>query len=406
MEFTLHAVIDADTPHAPRPLHIALVAEGDANTEHCWSGSALGFVSALRRLGHRVDCIDVELRGVPRVVSAAATFRRDRERWRQEFILGSRTFQVRSALARRKVAKALLHRTDVLVQVGASFTLAGLTHSARRILYADGNAAMAEQAGPFSEIHHFDRRDRAALRERERQVYGTMERIWTFSRFLADSFERDFGVQASRLEPIFGGANRSELVSLPPAQGPAREPRILFVGKQWQRKGLPVLLDAFREVRNALPGATLHVVGPDAAVATGDGIVGYGMLRPWVPAEAARLAELFRTSAVFCLPSRYEPFGVAFIEAMLASLPCIGTAQWAMPEIIDHGTTGLLVPDGDHRALTTALLDLLQAPDRAHRMGLAGREKARASFTWDAVAQRAVQSVRRLQESAVTRRDS
>jgi starch synthase len=61
----------------------------------------------------------------------------------------------------------------------------------------------------------------------------------------------------------------------------------------------------------------------------------------------------YQRAHVFCLPTRFEPFGIAFVEAMHFGLPCVGTATDAVPEIVADGETGYLVPVDDEAALTS-----------------------------------------------------
>ena len=127
----------------------------------------------------------------------------------------------------------------------------------------------------------------------------------------------------------------------------------------------------------------------------------HGSLDPNDPAQSSRLLQLYRESSIFCLPSRYEPFGIAFVEAMLASIPCIGVRNWAMPEIIEDGTTGILVPDGDVDAIADALNRLITEPSLALQFGLEGRKRALSFFTWTRVAEsilKDLSSVRSLPE--------
>jgi len=97
---------------------------------------------------------------------------------------------------------------------------------------------------------------------------------------------------------------------------------------------------------------------------------------------------------VFCLPTRFEPFGIAFIEAMYFALPCIGTDAWAVPEMIENGETGFTIPIDDLDALTDRLLRLLSDPVLARRMGQAGRQRAESYFTWEGVVQRMTRAIR------------
>ena len=214
-------------------------------------------------------------------------------------------------------------------------------------------------------------------------------RIWTTSQAAADSFATDFDVPRDRLRTIYAGANVEP--EAPPARTVYQEspPLVLFVGKQHVRKGSPVLLEAFGAVRRAIPNAELHIVGAVPPGSDAPGVAAHGFVASDTPDGLARLRDLYRRATVFCMPSRYEPFGVVFLEAMLAGLPCIGTDRWAMPEIIADGETGWISPDGDAPALAACLIEALGDRQRCIEMGRRGRERVLERFTWDKVAERA-----------------
>jgi len=111
------------------------------------------------------------------------------------------------------------------------------------------------------------------------------------------------------------------------------------------------------------------------------------------PAGWAALADAYGSADVFCLPTRFEPFGIAFIEAMYFALPCVGTNAWAVPEMITDGETGFTVPIDDVDALTDRLHLLLGDRQLARRMGTAGCERARRHFTWGRVVQRMMETI-------------
>ena len=81
------------------------------------------------------------------------------------------------------------------------------------------------------------------------------------------------------------------------------------------------------------------------------------------------LEALFARATVFTMPTLWEPFGIAFLDAMACGVPCVGTAIEAVPEIVEAGRTGVLVPPGDPVALADALVALLADPARAREMG-------------------------------------
>lgn len=371
-------------------MRIAFVAEGDAETIQCWSGCAREFVSALRRCGAHVDVINAELAGWARWRVAAAAWHPRRDRWRQGFALGDAAANHKAAAA----AAALGRRAepyDAIIQAGATFEIPrGVTANAVRILYADANIRFASRGRPFSGVSRLDQAAIERIACREHRIYDAVDLIWTWSDALRDSFISDFRQAPAKVTTIFAGANvmPGDGISRPPVGRSI--PMILFVGRDHVRKGSATLLEAFPAVREAIPGAELHLVGGIPSTVRAPGVINHGLIDTRLTAGRELLNSLYERATVFCLPSRYEPFGVVFVEAMLAGLPCIGTNRWAMPEIIEDGVSGWLVQDGDVRGLSSLLVRVLEDPGRAAIMGMRGRERALTLFTWDRVAERAL----------------
>lgn len=95
----------------------------------------------------------------------------------------------------------------------------------------------------------------------------------------------------------------------------------------------------------------------------------------------SELAALYREADAFAMPSTGEGFGLVFLEAMRAGLPCVALADTAPAEIVVDGETGLLVPAGDVPALAAALQRLAEDPHLARRLGAAGRDRERHTFS-------------------------
>ncbi len=91
---------------------------------------------------------------------------------------------------------------------------------------------------------------------------------------------------------------------------------------------------------------------------------------------------------IFVHPGDPEPFGMVVLEAMAAGKPVVAFAHGALPELIEHNHTGLLIPPYDISAATTAVLDLLAHPERALALGMAGRQRAQHTFTIETTAAR------------------
>jgi glycosyltransferase involved in cell wall biosynthesis len=278
---------------------------------------------------------------------------------------------------------------DAILQVGATFDCP-VRSQVPRYLYCDSNIALAikgasSQQSPAVWLSQEELRE---IWRREAETYGKTTGIFTMSERLRRSFMEDFGVENHRVTTVYAGANFGA-ADLPPLEAcraarAAAPPTILFVGAQFDRKGGGVLLDAFRTVRREIPKARLVVVGCDAGGGL-PGVEARGFLDKNQPEERRRLLEAYQSATVFCLPTRFEPFGIVFIEAMMFYLPCLGTQTSAVPEIIEAGKTGYTVPVNDSQALAERLIYLLRHPEVAQRMGEAGRDRAEERFTWAAV---------------------
>ncbi len=176
-------------------------------------------------------------------------------------------------------------------------------------------------------------------------------------------------------------------------------PYALFVGRITRQKGLAHLLRAAAD----LPGQLVLCAGaPDTpeiaaeaqALVTDlqsrrDGVV---WIRDMLPRQD--IVQLLAHATVFVCPSVYEPLGIVNLEAMACGTAVVASAVGGIPEVVDDGRTGLLVPydetdtAGFEAGLAARTAELLSDPARARRMGVAGRERAVAEFGWEAIAQR------------------
>ena len=109
-----------------------------------------------------------------------------------------------------------------------------------------------------------------------------------------------------------------------------------------------------------------------------------------------RLESLFRDATVFALPSLYEPFGIAPLEAMLYQLPAVVTNAWALAEFVNPGVNGEVIEKDSVDDLAKTLIQLLSNSDRLATMGRKGREMVLSRYTWPSVVGRMSAVVRSL----------
>ncbi|KAB1146704.1 glycogen synthase [Streptomyces luteolifulvus] len=176
-------------------------------------------------------------------------------------------------------------------------------------------------------------------------------------------------------------------------------PYILFVGRITRQKGVPHLL---RAVRNIDPAAQVVLCAgapdtPEIDREFRDLFQELSRVRAgvhWIPQMLPRpeVIQLLTHAAAFVCPSVYEPLGIVNLEAMACGTPVVASRVGGIPEVVDDGKTGVLVPVDDdfETGLAQALDSVLGDPDTARRMGEAGRERAVGEFGWDAVARRTV----------------
>ncbi|MEU3854708.1 glycogen synthase [Streptomyces sp. NPDC029554] len=176
-------------------------------------------------------------------------------------------------------------------------------------------------------------------------------------------------------------------------------PYVLFVGRITRQKGVPHLLRAVRDIDPAAQ-VVLCAGAPDTPEIDREFRELFAELSEvrdgvhWIPRMLPRpeVIQLLTHAALFVCPSVYEPLGIVNLEAMACGTPVVASAVGGIPEVVDDGRTGLLVPAGDgfEAGLARAMDTVLGDPQAARRMGEAGRERAVGEFGWDAVARRTV----------------
>ena len=174
-------------------------------------------------------------------------------------------------------------------------------------------------------------------------------------------------------------------------------PYVIFVGRITRQKGLPVLLRAASALE---PEAQLVLCAgaadtPELLAEVTELVSGLQASRSgviWIPDMLPKpeIIQLLTHALVFVCPSVYEPLGIVNLEAMACGTAVVGSRVGGIPEVVDAGVTGLLVPPDDPASLADALNALIHDPVRAAAMGLAGRERAVTEFSWTTVAAQTV----------------
>lgn len=181
-------------------------------------------------------------------------------------------------------------------------------------------------------------------------------------------------------------------------------PVIGTLGRFEPQKGLEYFLRAATLVRAARPAAQFLIVGDGPLEQELRALVGELGLEDAVRFSGWRrdVPDVLAALDVFCLASLWETFGIVLAEAMLAELPVVATAVDGIPEVVADGHTGFLVPPRDAEALADKLLQLLDDPDQAQRMGRAGRKRSLEKFSVASMVTGYERFLRALAEEATT----
>jgi glycogen synthase len=253
----------------------------------------------------------------------------------------------------------------------------------------------------------------------ERTAYQNADGVIAVSQSMRRDVQALYGVAPDRIQVIHNGIDLEEYRPRPDPSVLARfeidpaVPYVLFVGRITRQKGIIHLVHAIKYLQ---PGVqvVLCAGAPDTAAiaremtdaveearaATANRII-------WIPEMLARPAviTLYTHASIFVCPSVYEPFGIINLEAMACETPVVASAVGGIPEVVEHGETGLLVPaeatsaedvEPQHpeqfaRDLADAINRLLRDPERREEMARKARARVERQFSWPSIARRTLE---------------
>lgn len=364
-----------------RPVETVVLTHGDPTNKHSFSGANFRLVGALGEMGILKGAFDVDLYGMKKYLAAVPSFSFSRMKWYQKYNKSSIVYNLRSKLATRKLLE-LSGQFNTVLQIGAMFspdvTLVG---SPPIFSYHDSNAWLSMAGGSYSFSSHVSKSLIRASIEREKAIYAKNKAMFVFSQFVKNSFVHHFSVDPEKIHVVYAGPNIEVADDIEKTYD-SRD--ILFVGVDFERKGGEIVLEAFRSVKKEINDARLIIVG-GKKIPEANGVCTLGFIDKNTPDGERRITELYRRSAVFVMPSYFEPFGIVLIEAMLNRTPCIGSNVGAIPEIITHGETGFVIEKGNAKELAMRIIELMKDTDLRQNMGEKGYLKAKSTFTWESV---------------------
>jgi glycosyltransferase involved in cell wall biosynthesis len=252
------------------------------------------------------------------------------------------------------------------------------THLVHADLYG-GLAAKLRGTALVSTKHNDDPFRTGAFRFVERGLASLADRVVAISESLRRFTVERVGVPAAKVETIRYGLDEPPGAwgTNPPDEVPADARIVLSTSRLTAQKGVDVAVEAL----SLLPDDVVLVVlgeGPERGRLAGP--------RVFLPGRVPDVADWLRRASVYVQPSRWEGFGLGVLEAMVCGLPVVATNVSSLPELVDDGVTGVLVPPDDPAALASGIERALDDSS----FGPAGRLRAEREFSVARMADRTV----------------
>jgi glycosyltransferase involved in cell wall biosynthesis len=336
-----------------------------------WSGSATGLRDELRLAAHTVD-LGVHFPQPTRIALRAihTHYRGGRftTNWNNSSLTDEyvrRSLEKSLRLRRNRSGKPL----DAVVMIDA---IASVPEPFFVYYDSSWDSQISSASSPkrYAEARLLTVSELRRRRDRQLAIFERATGVIAFSHWLARSLVEQSEVPADKVHVVHpggavkaGGAGQSRPSR---SQEGRRRRKLLFIGRlytphDFARKGGDLVVDALRILRRDYdPATTLTMVGFEEWPLPGgppDGVDVLGVL----PRD--EVAKLYETHDLFVMPSRMEPFGLVFTEALCRGMPCVARSACAMPEIVTPGVSGALIDRDDASELAEAIVSVLSDDD-------------------------------------------
>ncbi|MGP6146515.1 glycosyltransferase family 4 protein [Jeotgalibaca sp. A122] len=346
--------------------------------EKTWSGTGYSLYNALRKQVD-VEDINVELNRMQKMVMCIEQLRLVNGKLRRNKYDFTK---IQVTLKKNKLEKAVREKTEPLIQIG-DFQ----TQYKNQYIYQDlsldslidfrVHKPTAYKYSPFITNSIKNLLWRAKF---QKKVYDNSKGIFTMSYWLRDHLIKYTKIPENKVHYVGAGINLdiNKITNEKKTNN-----KILFVGRDFYRKGGDIVVKAFNELRKEMDNVELYIAGPKARpkeiIEMPEGIIFLGDLK------FDKLSDYFNKCDIFCMPSRFEPFGLVYIEALVYGMPCIVSNDFAMKEVVKDGVNGYLLNNENIGELKEKMRDLLKNKTIKKNV-LESREHYIQEYSWDTVA--------------------
>lgn len=212
----------------------------------------------------------------------------------------------------------------------------------------------------------------------QREHYAQASQVFAMSHWAREAILATGAIDSKRVHVVGAGSNLGRTCRQNPFTEKNLDAKTLtFVGRDFERKGGPLLLDAWSHVHRLMPTARLQLVGPGESwsdpqmniAAVGD-------------VDGDQVVAYLKRSTGFVMPTQWEPYGIAFLEAFSCGLPAIGPARMAIPEFLHDGVNGYLYSKDSPSTLADTMLRLLSNNETTWALSRQAFLDSR-NYTWE-----------------------
>lgn len=374
------------TMRTPVPQVLAVCEFGDPMSPRSWSGTPHNVCTVLQRMGALAGCVNADVpfnRLAMKAVKAIS----------MAYYAGSYQHP-RGRVFRHVRARYVQHQMkavhqDVLHFGAGHLPLFQPQGDRRHYLYLDTTfhrwSRLSTQAGRWKPRLVRDANDA------EGRAYRQMTHIFTIGEYVRGDLVEHYGVDPARITPVGTGRGFIEPFT---GEKDYTEPTILFVAKaRFEDKGGDLVVEAFKLARKRVPNLKLVIVGQDSyrqMLGEVEGMTVHGHV------SKEELQSLFNRATLFAMPSRNEPWGLVYLEAMACRMPVVGLNRNSIPELTNHGKHGFRVDEPTPAAVADAFIDACSDPARLKQMGEEAQRFVLERYTWEKVAQRMLEVIGRM----------
>lgn len=353
----------------------------------------------VRHIGHTLRPWSARIPYLPQFLVRAA----ERRRNAQESIL--ETAVTRARALERELARAAV---DVLFAPVASVEIAFLRTALPIAYLSDSTSRLLSAYYPV--VMAFPEQDKRDQEVCEQRAIGCASLLVYPTQWAAQSAIDDYGADPARVRLIPFGANMhcsaSTAERLIAGRKPEASCNLLFVGKDWERKGGDIAIETLDAL--LARGIDVHLT---LCTEHSPGALGHararliGPLDPRDPRQRSELNQLFMQTDFLVVPSRAECFGVVYCEAAAYGVPALGTQTGGIPAIITNGVTGFTLPlEARGNAYAELIGDLLADPARYRAMATAARKGYEERLNWTVWGRTVATELRILRDARISQR--